>query len=70
VNAAELPWCYLDEDLSNAVSKYKAKDGINFAVVQSDKIVLDVQQPDINILHSSMKNSRSTGAARRKSMGI
>lgn len=70
VNAAELPWCYLDKDPSNAVSKYKAKHGIIFTTVQSGKIVLAVQQPSIITQHSSMKYSRSTGAERRKSMGI
>ena len=70
VNAAELPWCNPDEDLSNAVSKYEAKHGIIFATVQSGKIVLAVQQPSIITQHGSMKYSRSTGAERRKSMGI
>lgn len=51
VNAAELPWCYPGEDLSNTVSKYEAKYAIIFAIVLSGKIVLAIQHP---VLSNSM----------------
>lgn len=41
-----------------------------FFAVQSSKTVLAVQQPNIITQQDSMKYSRSTGAERRKSMGI
>lgn len=70
MNAAELPQYYPDEDLSSAVSKYEVKHEIIFATARSGTIVLAVQQPTIITQHGSMKYSRSTGAGRRKSMGI
>lgn len=66
MNAAELPWCYPDEDVSKAVSKYKAKHGIIFATVRSSKTVLAVQQPSIITKHGSMKYSRSTGGQEKE----